>query len=331
MKKNAIALAFALSAFVTVVAPIQAAPHPIKAVAQEEFPIPDGFTGGYEKVDGVNLHFVRGGKGPLVLLVHGFGQTWYEWNHLMPQLAEHYTVVAVDLPGLGLSDPPQTSYTGVDISEYLHKLAKRLSHDKPFYLVAHDIGIWNSYPMVARYPTDIVKAAFLEATIPDDTLYSLPAFVSTGEAPGWHHSFFAASDQLADAMVKGNERLFLTHFIRHHASNQEVFTDDLVDSYVRSYSKAQTFHSAFEYYRALPRSIVQNQELAKTKVTMPVLAVGGGGNGGFGAQQPENIRRYATNVEAHVLPGCGHWIPEECAPALNPLIKSFLAATVLIL
>ena len=72
--------------------------------------------------------------------------------------------------------------------------------------------------MVARHPEDIVKAAFIEATIPDDTLYSLPAFVATGEAPGWHHSFFAASDQLADAMVKGNERLFLTHFIRHHAS-----------------------------------------------------------------------------------------------------------------
>ncbi|PWE41540.1 alpha/beta fold hydrolase [Pseudomonas prosekii] len=58
-------------------------------------------------------------------------------------------------------------------------------------------------------------------------------------------------------------------------------------------------------------------------MTMPVLAVGGGGNGGFGAQQPENIRCYATNVEAHVLQGCGHWVTEECAPALNPLISSF--------
>lgn len=57
---------------------------------------------------------------------------------------------------------------------------------------------------------------------------------------------------------------------------------------------------------------------------MPVLAVGGGGNGGFGAKQPEDIRRYATNIEAHVLPDCGHWVPEECASALNPLIISFL-------
>ncbi|MCI3945731.1 alpha/beta hydrolase [Pseudomonas syringae] len=323
MKSYAIALAFA--AFAMVATPINAEPRPASAVPQEEFPIPDGFSGGYESVDGVKLHFVRGGRGPLVLLVHGFGQTWYEWNSLMLQLAEHYTVVAVDLPGLGLSEPPKTSFTGVDISEYLHTLATRLSAGKPFYLVAHDIGIWNSYPMVARHPEDIVKAAFIEATIPDDTLYSLPAFVASGEAPGWHHSFFAASGDLADVMIKGNERLFLTHFIRQHASNQEVFTDDLLDRYVRSYSKPRTFHHAFEYYRALPRSITQNEQLAKTKVTLPVLAVGGGGHGGFGAQQPENIRRYATDVEAHVLPACGHWIPEECASALNPLISSFLA------
>ncbi|MFS0828106.1 alpha/beta fold hydrolase [Pseudomonas phoenicis] len=327
MKFHAIALAvaaLAMGANQANAAQVQPARPPAVSAQQAEFPLPKGFTSAYETVDGVKLHFVRGGKGPLVLLVHGFGQTWYEWNNLMPQLAERHTVVAVDLPGLGQSAPPKTSYTGVDVSEYLHTLALRISMGKPFSVVAHDIGIWNTYPMVARHPGDIVKAAFIEATIPDDTLYSLPAFVETGEAPGWHHSFFAASGQLADAMVKGNERQFLTHFIRHHASNQAVFTDALLERYVRSYAKPRTFHHAFEYYRALPQSIEQNEKLRATKLTMPVLAVGGGGNGGFGAQQPENIRRYATDVESHVLPGCGHWVPEECAPALNALIDGFL-------
>ena len=323
MKSNIIP--FALAALAMVGSPLEAVPRTSTSITREEFPIPDGFRGGYETIDGVKLHFVRGGQGPLVLLVHGFGQTWYEWNQLMPQLADRYTVVAVELPGLGLSEAPQTAYSGAEISEYLYKFAKRLSPDRPFYLVAHDIGIWNSYPMAARHPADIIKAAFIEATIPDDTLFSLPAFVATGEAPGWHHSFFAADDQLADTMVKGNERLFLSHFIRHHASNRAVFNDGLVDRYVRSYSKPQTFHHAFEYYRALPQSIEQNNQMVTTKLAMPVLAVGGGGNGGFGAKQPENIRRYASNVETHVLPGCCHWVPEECASALNPLIISFLA------
>uniref|UniRef100_UPI0023F90A43 alpha/beta fold hydrolase n=1 Tax=Pseudomonas viridiflava TaxID=33069 RepID=UPI0023F90A43 len=105
MKFHAIALAVAALAMGVTqanAAPINPAPPPAVSAQQAEFPIPEGLTSAYETVDGVKLHFVRGGKGPLVLLVHGFGQTWYEWNSLMPQLAERYTVVAVDLPGLGL-------------------------------------------------------------------------------------------------------------------------------------------------------------------------------------------------------------------------------------
>ena len=81
----------------------------------EEFPIPEGFTGAYREIDGVRLHYVTGGAGPLVLLVHGFGQTWYEWHQLMPQLALRFTVVVPDLPGLGLSEPPP-SFAGQDVS-----------------------------------------------------------------------------------------------------------------------------------------------------------------------------------------------------------------------
>lgn len=126
-------ISFALAAFAMTATPIQAAPRAVLPAAHEEFPIPDGFSGGYETIDGVKLHFVRGGRGPLVLLVHGFGQTWYEWNRLMPKLAGRYTVVAVELPGLGLSEAPRTSYTGVDISDYLYKFAKRFSPDKPSF------------------------------------------------------------------------------------------------------------------------------------------------------------------------------------------------------
>jgi len=88
----------------------------LPAVAIEEFPTPTGFTSSYRKVDGVNLHYVKGGQGPLVVLVHGFGQSWYEWHTLMPLLARDRTVVAIDLPGLGQSEPPKTSYTGKDVS-----------------------------------------------------------------------------------------------------------------------------------------------------------------------------------------------------------------------
>lgn len=301
-----------------------AAPSVAVTPLAEEFPIPAGFTGGYREIDGVRMHFITGGHGPLVLLVHGFGQTWYEWHQLMPLLARNYTVVVPDLPGLGLSDAPK-SYAGQDVSETIYKLAKAFSPAAKFDLVAHDIGIWNTYPMLVRHQADFGRVVYMEAPIPDDGLYAYPAFTPQGESLVWHFSFFAASDHLAEALIAGKERFFLEHFIKEHATNTAVFTPQLLDLYARSYAKPGSLTASFSYYRALNETARRNAPLARTKLTLPILAIGGGGHGGFAAAEAEQIGKYATDVRGMVLPGCGHWLPEECPGATNAAIMSFLA------
>jgi pimeloyl-ACP methyl ester carboxylesterase len=293
------------------------------AAAQEEFPAPDGFTPGYAQVDGVNLHYLKGGDGPLVLLVHGFGQSWYEWHQLMPLLAGTHTVVAVDLPALGLSEEPR-SYAGQDVAPLLYQFAKRFSPSAPFDLVAHDIGIWNTYPMVVAHQPDIRRLVYMEAPIPDDRLYQFPAFTPQGESLVWHFSFFSAGDLLPETLVTGHERFFIEHFIKSHAADKAVFTPALLDLYGRSYAKPRTLHGSFEYYRALNETARRNKPLAATKLAMPVLAIGGGGNGGLGKLEGDQLKEYATNVRGEVLPDCGHWLPEECPAALNPMVVQFL-------
>lgn len=294
------------------------------ATSHEEFPLPDGFTGGYREIDGVKLHVVTGGQGPLVLLVHGFGQAWYEWHQLMPLLAPHFTVVAPDLPGLGLSEPPRTSFTGQDVSVYLHKLAQSYSPGAPFDLVAHDIGIWNTYPMAVQHQSDIRRLVYMEAPIPDKKLYDFPAFTPEGESLVWHFSFFAAGNQLAEALVTGKERVFLEHFIKVHAVNKDAFTPALLDMYARSYAKPGSLNASFEYYRALNETVRLNTELQGGKLRMPVLVVGGGGHGGMGQFEIEQMKEYAENVEGHIIDDCGHWVPEEAPEALNKLVLDFL-------
>ena len=289
----------------------------------EEFPLPEGFAGAYREIDGVRLHHVSGGQGPLVLLVHGFAQTWYEWHQLMPQLARNFTVVAVDLPGLGLSARP-VSFAGQDVAELLHKLAKSFSPQAPFDLVAHDIGIWNTYPMTVTHQADIRRLVYMEAPIPDRGLYDFPAFTPQGESLVWHFSFFAAGNRLAETLVGGRERFFLEHFIKVHATNKEAFTAELLDLYARSFAKPGSLNASFEYYRALNETARRNEPLAAKKLAMPVLAIGGGGHGGFGEAQAGQMRRYARNVEGRVLDGCGHWLPEEDPEALNRLVLDFL-------
>ncbi|KAF1015535.1 MAG: Soluble epoxide hydrolase [Stenotrophomonas maltophilia] len=294
------------------------------AAAADEFPVPSGFTSRYQEIDGTRLHYVEGGSGPLVLLVHGFGQAWYEWHQLMPELARSHRVVAVDLPGLGLSLPPAGGYTGEEIAATLHRFALAQSNGRPFDLVAHDIGIWNTYPMAVKHPQDIRRLVYMEAPIPDETVYDFPAFTPQGESLVWHFSFFAAQPQLAERLIEGKEKLFLSHFIKEHATNKAVFDDALLDRYAAPYAKPHTLNASFEYYRALNTSVQQNMRLRAQKLGMPTLAIGGGGHGGMGQFQVDQMQCYAAHVQGHVLPGCGHWLPEECAAPLNALVVGFL-------
>lgn len=168
-----------------------------------------------------------------MFLVHGFGQTWYEWNQLMPELAKNHTVVAVELPGLGQSGPAK-SYAGQDVAPLLHTFAKGFSPDAPFDLVAHDIGIWNTYPMLAAHPQDVRRVVNMEAPIPDDGLYAYPAFTPQGESLVWHFSFLTAANDLARSLIAGKERFFLEYFIKGHATNTSVLTPQVLDLYARS-------------------------------------------------------------------------------------------------
>ncbi|MFJ2550214.1 alpha/beta fold hydrolase [Pseudomonas sp. NPDC087612] len=295
------------------------------ALATDKFPIPEGFKSGFEEVNGIKMHYVAGGSGPLVLMVHGFAQSWYEWSELMPELAKTHRVVAVDLPGLGLSDPIKTTYTGEDVSPYIYSFAKRFSPDEPFKLVAHDIGIWATYPMLSQHQKDISKVAYLEAVIPDSRIYSFPAFTSQGESTAWHFSFFSADGALPETLISGNEKVFFSHFIKKHAEKPEAFTEKMLDLYANSYSKPHTLHAAFEYYRALPTSVQQNETLlTKGKLNMPMLAVSGSGRGGLGQTQIDQMNEYASNVKGHVLNGCGHWLMEECPTQVKPLVVDFI-------
>ncbi|MBX5041194.1 alpha/beta hydrolase [Rhizobium lentis] len=300
--------------------PLLAAPETPAA----EFPAPTGFKAAFQDVDGVKLHYLKGGHGPLVLLVHGFGQTWYEWHQLMPLLAKDYTVVAIDLPGLGLSSAPK-SYAGQDVAQIIHKFAKSHSDGKPFDLISHDIGNWNTYPMVVENQADFKHVVFMEAPLPDEDIYTFPAFSPTGESLVWHFSFFAAGNRLPETLIAGKERQFFEHFIRAHAVNQAVFTPELLDLYARSYAKPQSLNAAMEYYRALNETQRRNVPLFQKKLTMKTMAIGGGSPVSVGQYQLDQLAKYAVDSKGVVLPNCGHWVPEECAEAFNSTVVNFLS------
>src|SRR5215204_6484132 len=87
---------------------------------------PSGFTSGAAPVLGTSVHFVRGGNGPAVILIHGFPEDWTEYRAIMPRLAERFTVVAVDLPGIGGSRPAEGGYDAANLASHIHAVAESL-------------------------------------------------------------------------------------------------------------------------------------------------------------------------------------------------------------
>ena len=99
------------------------------------------FVSGTATANATTIHYVRGGSGPTLVLLHGFPQDWFEWRRLMPRLAQSFTVIAVDLRGVGGSAAPADGYAAADLAEDVYQLLGALGFDRA-HIVGHDIGGW---------------------------------------------------------------------------------------------------------------------------------------------------------------------------------------------
>src|ERR1700692_4428968 len=116
-------------------------------------------------VNGIKLHYVRGGKGPAVILIHGFPQDWFEYHSIMPRLAKRFTVIAVDLRGIGGSKATAGGYDAANMAEDIHQLLSALKLER-VYIAGHDLGGMVTYAFVRRYPQVTRGAMILDVPIP---------------------------------------------------------------------------------------------------------------------------------------------------------------------
>lgn len=255
-------------------------------------------------VNGVQLHYVMGGKGDPVVLVHGFPTTWYAWRKVMPALAKRYTVIAPDMRGMGDSEKPASGYDGRNVAEDIYQLVRSLGFQRIF-LVGHDMGVIPSYAYAAAHPTDVRRLVVLELPVPGFGLEEL-----VREQNVWHFGFHQAPDNLAEQLVAGRERTYLSWFIQRDVFNKAAITDADLDVYARAYSAPGAMSGGFAHYRALPETIKQNQESGvREKLPMPVLALGGEY---LQKDIPlKSLQRAAVNVRGGVVKQCGHYIAEE--------------------
>jgi pimeloyl-ACP methyl ester carboxylesterase len=259
-------------------------------------------------VNDIQLHYVMGGKGDPVVLLHGYPQSWYEWRHIMPALAKNYTVIAPDLRGFGDSSKPTTGYDGNTTAEDIYQLVSQLGFDDIF-MVAHDLGVQSAYSYAAAHPDNVSKLVIME--------YAFPGFFPPqfGESGPWWFAFHQVPN-LPESVIEGNEREYISYFLKGLAYNPSAITEEDIDVYARHASSPDGMRAQFEYYRAFPVNEEQNKETAKNKLTMPVLVLGGDIYPALGGDFPGNfvltsMQSLAENVTGVTVPLSGHWIPEE--------------------
>jgi pimeloyl-ACP methyl ester carboxylesterase len=258
-------------------------------------------------VNGIQLHYVMGGKGEPVVLLHGYPQSWYEWRHVMPALAKNYTVVAPDLRGFGDSSKPLTGYDGKTIAEDIYQLMIQLGFDKIF-LAAHDVGSQPAFSYTAEHPNNVTKLVIMDFPFPGFTPPRL-------EGKIWWF-IFHQTPNVPEALVEGKEMIYLSWFFHNLPYNPAAITEADINEYVSHYSAPGGMRAGFEYYRAFPQDAIQNQNYSKTKLTMPVLAMGAGYIPALGGKIPMQsivygMKLLAQNVTGITVPNSGHFIPEE--------------------
>ncbi|MEO5937574.1 MAG: alpha/beta hydrolase [Sphingomonas sp.] len=209
-----------------------------------------GLSFGTARVHGAVLHFAQAGRGPALILLHGFPQDWNEWRPIMARLAKRYTVVAPDLRGIGQSTAGSAKFDAATMAADIHELATVLKLDRP-YVVGHDLGGMVAHAYTRQYPKDLRGAMILDVPVPG--LDSWDEAVSGPDA--WHVGFLQTPD-LPEALVAGRHAVLLGHFLAFGAHSEQETAEAL-----KAYASPAQFHAACEMYRAFP----DNADLGREK------------------------------------------------------------------
>src|SRR6476660_6529845 len=266
-------------------------------------------------VDGLRLHYLTAGHGPTVILLPGYTQTSRMWRPIIPLLAEKFTVIAPDLPGIGDSGIPKDGLDMKDAAIRIHALAKSLRVEKA-RVVGHDIGLMVAYAYAAMYPGEVEKLVVMDAFLPGvegwEPYYNNPDL--------WHFRFHGPTPE---ALVAGREKIYFAYFWNDLAADK-TRSVPLADrqAYVAAYSRPGRMRAAWAYFAAWPQTAHDFAELAKTKLTMPVLSIAG--EKASAATLNAQMKLVATDVTVVVLEGTGHWLMEERPKETMEALMNFL-------
>jgi pimeloyl-ACP methyl ester carboxylesterase len=279
------------------------------------FAFPAGFRTSEVATNGTTIHVRSGGTGPAVVLLHGYGETGDMWVPMAADLARDQTVVVPDLRGMGLSAKPAGGFDkktqAADVAGVLDALKIERAD-----LVTHDIGNMVGYAFAAQYPQRVPRFVLIDAPVP-----GVGPWEEILKNPLLWHFRFGGPDM--ERLVAGRERIYLDRFWNEFSATPARFSEAAREHYAKLYALPGAMHSGFMQFAAFDQDVIDNREfMARGKLAMPVLAIGG--ERSFGKGVADIMRHAASDVREGVIPDSGHWIMEENPTATVAVVRAFL-------
>ena len=267
------------------------------------------------KIDNVELHYLTAGRGPAVILLHGYAETSRMWRPIIPLLAENFTVIAPDLPGIGESSIPVDKIDMISSARQIHDLVRSLKLDKA-RVVGHDIGLMVAYAYAAQFPEETEKLVVMDAFLPGvegwEPIYNSPNV--------WHFRF---NGEYPEKLVQGRERTYFEYFWNVFAADKAHSIPEADrKAYTAAYAKPGRMRAGWAYFASWPQLAKDFAQLSQTKLTIPVLSIGG--DKSLGNELAAQMKLVATDVTVVVLKDTGHWVLEEKPKETTDALAKFL-------
>ena len=266
-------------------------------------------------VSHVNYQVYSAGQGPVVLLIHGYGETAEMWFPLMEKWKSKYRMFAPDLRGFGETDIADTGYDKKTVATDLKTILDKNDITSAI-VIGHDIGLMVAYAFAALYPQMTEKLVLMDAFLPGigpgQEIYDSPDI--------WHFRFHGP---YAEKLVEGKERIFLDSIWDGFAAHPERFTEVQRAHYTHLYARPGRMRAGWEYFKVMPQDAIDNQILVKTKLKMPVLSLGG--EKSLGEVMAATVLEITDHPTSKIIPDCGHWMLEECPDQTIEALEEFLS------
>ena len=266
-------------------------------------------------IESVKLHYLTAGHGPTLILLHGYTQTSRMWRPIIPLLAEKFTVIAPDLPGIGDSAIPKDGLDMKTAAIRLHSLAKSLQIEKA-RVVGHDIGLMVAYAYAAQFSTETEKLVLMDAFLPGvagwETAYNHPG--------SWHFRF---NGPTPEALVRGRERIYFEHFWNDFAADKKRSLSKADRAaYTAAYARPGRMRAGWAYFVSFGQAAKDFAQLSQMKLSMPALAIGG--DKAYGEFLGQQMKIVASDAKVVVLKKTGHWVLEENPKGTTDALMTFL-------